>query len=156
MAYAFLDSIIKNYQNNLNKFWLVCIFNIILFTSPPSLVWCRRMSLTASSLRSRMLLMSLRLRRISYFAEVDIVLAAAEVEARSHTDEERLVELVARSVADILSFFRTMPPILGKVKVENLSKIKFFFRLIAFHSEHEIFFTSRQQFGRIAMHSDPE
>jgi hypothetical protein len=67
-----------------------------------------------------MLLMSLRLRKISYLAEVDIVLVAAEVEARSHTDEERLVELVARSVADI--FFRTSAPIWDLAKSKTWPK----------------------------------
>ena len=50
--------------------------------------------------------MSFRLRKISYLAVVDIVVlevaAPAVVEPRSQADEERFVEFVAKSVADIL------------------------------------------------------
>ena len=62
-------------------------------------MWCLKISLTASSVRSGRLLMSLRLFKISYFDD-----AAAGFEdacARSQAEDDRFVELVAKSGADI-------------------------------------------------------
>ncbi len=59
-----------------------------------------------------MLRMSLRLLRISYLAEVDMALfaATAVLEPTSHTDEDRFVELVAKSLVDMIRFLARVIP----------------------------------------------
>ena len=54
-----------------------------------------------------MLFISLRLRRISYLVEVVIALFAATIvlEPTSHTDEDRFVEFVAKSLVDMAIYF---------------------------------------------------
>lgn len=73
-------------------------------TSAPSLVWCLSMSRTASSVRSLRHRMSLRLLKISYLVDADF--DADAVGANSQADDDKFVEFVARSGADIATSFR--------------------------------------------------